>query len=172
MKGFEPEEREAKRADLDGRILDALREGPQTQSDLVTEFREPREQIRSRLQFLDAAGYIESRGEETVRYELREDPRETGFFEEHPSLRPVAFVGVFLLSGVLSYAFLRPRVELPFVAVVVALPVAFVIARIVIAPRQPEDSHTPIQRHDPAGGPEGGKQAGPKWGPPDDSEDS
>ena len=132
--------------DLDGRILDALREGPQTQADLATELRAPRERVRSRLQFLAGAGYIESSDGETNRYELCEDPREVGFFEEHPFLRPVAFGGILLLSGVLSYVVLRSYVEPPFVAVVIALSIALITARIVIAPRQPEDSHLPIQQ--------------------------
>jgi hypothetical protein len=53
-----------------------------------------------------------------------------------------------------------------------ALPIAFVLARVAVAPRRPEDSHTPIERFDPAGGPEGGKQAGPKRGGHDDFGDS
>ena len=139
-------QREQGKNDLDGRILDELREGPQTPADLTTELREPRERVRSRLQFLAGAGYIEPSEADPDRYEIREDPSEVGFFEDHPFLRPVAFGSVLLLSGVLSYLVLRSYIEPPFVAVVAALAIALIAARIVIAPRQPEDSYIPIQQ--------------------------
>ena len=139
-------QREQGENDLDGQILDELREGPQTQADLVTELRAPHERVHSRLQFLDAAGYIESSDGETNRYELHEDPREIGVFEEHPFLRPVAFGGVLVLSGILSYLVLRSYLKPPFVVVVAALAIALITARIVIAPRQPENSYIPIQQ--------------------------
>lgn len=146
MKGSKPERNETGQTDLNGRILDELREGARTQADLVVELGEPRERIRSQLQFLDGAGYIETSEANPDRYELREDPRESGFFEDHPYLRSVAFGAVLLLSGSLFYIVLQYYLEPPIVAVAVAVPLALVTARIVITPRQPEDSYTPIQQ--------------------------
>lgn len=139
---------------LNGRILDELREGARTQAELVTALDEPRERVRSRLQFLAGAGYIESSGEERNRYELRDDPRELGVFEEYPSLRPVAFGAVLLLSGSLYYVVLRQYLPTaletivpPILAVATALPLALVTARIVIAPSGPHpNAPPPIQR--------------------------
>lgn len=146
MKGSKSERSETGQTDLDRRILDELREGARTKRELVVELGEPRERIRSRLQFLDGAGYIETSEADPDRYELREDPRESGFFEDRPYLRPVAFGAVLFLSGSLYYAFLHYYLEPLIVAVAVAVPLAFVTARIVVAPRRREDSYTPIQR--------------------------
>jgi hypothetical protein len=144
------------RNDLDEQIFDQVRRGPRTQDELSREIGETESEIRSRLQFLDGAGYVEQ-NEETGEYEFRDHPEESHLFEERPRLRWVAFAAVFLLSGAL-YIYLfsvvlesvapltpPPGVEpgegtgpspsgVFGVAVLLSLPFAWITARIIIAP--------------------------------------
>ena len=129
------------RSDLDEQILERVRHGPRTRDELVTEVGEAERRIHSRLQFLDGAGYVEQ-NEETGGYELRDDPEEPDVFEERPRLRWVAFGAVFLLSGALYFHLLDVVYEsafdvtvLPIVALVFALPFAWVTARTIVSPR-------------------------------------
>jgi hypothetical protein len=138
------------RNDLDEQILDQVRRGPRTQDELVREVGETESEIRSRLQFLDGAGYVE-KNEKTGEYEFRDHPVEAGIFEEHPRLRWLVFGAVFLLSWALYFylfsVFLEPMLGEPTLltggnrsyvhslAVLLSLPFAWMTARIIIAPR-------------------------------------
>jgi hypothetical protein len=135
--------------DLDERILDRVRQDPRTQSELVREVGEAESRVRSQLQFLDGAGYVE-KNEETGEYEFRDHPGEPHLFEEHPRLRWLAFGAVFLLFGALYFylfsVFLEPMLGEPTLlteinrsyvrslAVLLSLPFAWMTARIIISP--------------------------------------
>ena len=128
------------RNDLDEQILNQVRRGPRTQTELIREVGEAESRVRSRLRFLDGAGYVE-KNEETGEYEFRDHPEEAGVFEKHPRLRWLAFAAVFLFSWALYFYLFDVVIESalmgiipPSIAVVLSLPFAWITARIIIPP--------------------------------------
>lgn len=126
------------RNDLDKQILDEVRRGPRTQTELIREVGEAESKIRSRLQFLDGAGYVEQ-NEETGEYEFRDNPEEASVFEERPQLRWLAFAAAFLLSWTLYFYLLDIALESvlptpPSVAIVVSVPFAWITAHVIVPP--------------------------------------
>jgi hypothetical protein len=144
---------ELRQTDLDERIVEELREDDRTRGELVAELGVSPDRIRTRLQFLSQAGYVEKIDEETDRYELREDPQNQtlGWLDEsHYLVRVAASAAVMLLAGGLYYGVFQ--LVLPRHTVLgglITISLGFLTGWLTIPPRRKDDIRPDDPRNSP-----------------------
>lgn len=131
-----------------------MREGTRTREALVAELGAPRDRVRSRLQFLARAGYVErvDEGGEADRYALRADPenRIAGLFaDSHYLVRLAASATLMALAGGFYYGVFQMVLSSHVVAGTAAIGLGALTGWLILPPRRRDDVRPDDPRDSP-----------------------